>query len=215
MRFKDRADAGRRLGALLAPCAAGSGCVLGIPRGGIVVAAEVARQLAWPLRAVSVKKVACPPNPELAIGAVAPDGTAVINQEAIRALSIDPGELHQAVSTALEEARRREHLYGPLADIQEQLALIVDDGLATGYTAIAAARYVRRMGARPVVVAAPVAARASARLILDECDRLVALMTPPDLEAVGHWYDDFRPVDDTVVVALLQELATPPRSAEA
>lgn len=215
MRFKDRADAGRRLGALLASCAAGPGYVLGIPRGGIVVAAEVARMLAWPLHAVSVKKVAHPLNPELAVGAVAPDGTVVINHEAVRVLAIEPDELERAIATALEEARQRERLYGQLPDIQGRPALVVDDGLATGYTAIAAARYVRQLGARPVVIAAPVAARASARLILDECDRVVALTTPSDLEAVGHWYDDFRPVDDAVVVSLLQELATFRRPAEA
>ena len=215
MRFRDRAEAGRRLAALLTAYEGQAGWVLGIPRGGVVVAAEVARRLALPLAAVSVKKVPCPLNPELAVGAVAPDGTTVINEEAVRALLIEPPELGEAVRTALEEARRREMLYGPPGALTGKLAIIVDDGLATGYTAIAAARYVRRQGAEPVVVAAPVAARASARLVLDECDRLVALTTPADLESVGQWYDDFRPVDDQEVLRLLRELANPGAAPQA
>lgn len=204
MRFRDRVDAGRRLASLLAAYAGQPGRVLGIPRGGVVVAAEVARLLKMPLGAVSVKKVPCPMNRELALGAVAPDGTSVINLDAVRALLIEEEELQAAIRDALAEARRREAVYGPgVGQLQGQLAIVVDDGLATGYTAIAAARYVRRQGASPVVVATPVAARHSARLVLDECDRLVALTMPDDLESVGQWYDDFRPVSDAEVLQLL------------
>ena len=211
MRFSDRLDAGRRLASLLAPFAGRPGRVLGIPRGGVVVAAEVARQLKMPLDAVSVKKVSCPFNPELALGAVAPDGTSVINQDAVRALLIGERELKAAIEDALQEARRRETLYGPgVGELQGKLAIVVDDGLATGYTAVAAARYVRRHGASPVVVATPVAARASARLVLAECDRLVVLTMPEDLESVGQWYDDFRPVDDDEVLQLLRGWRTAP-----
>lgn len=216
MRFRDRVDAGRRLALLLASYAGQPGWVLGIPRGGVVVAAEVARRLAMPLRAVSVKKVPCPFNPELALGAVAPDGTCIINREAVRALLIGQEELQVAVRSALEEARRREALYGPgVAQLEGRLAIVVDDGLATGYTAIAAARYVRRRGASPVLVATPVAARLSARLVLDECHRLVALTIPEDLESVGQWYDDFRPIGDAEVLQLLKELevGSPPPGA--
>ncbi|MEW6046277.1 MAG: phosphoribosyltransferase family protein [Bacillota bacterium] len=215
MRFADRTDAGRRLASRLLDYAGQPGVVLGIPRGGVVVAAEVARRLALPLGIVPVKKVPCPLNPELAVGAVAADGSEVINREAVRTLLIDEAELRASVAASLEEARRRDALYRwRPPPLEHKVAIVVDDGLATGYTAMAAVRYVRRLGARPIVVAAPVAARLSAVLLASECDRLVTLMLPDDLESVGAWYDNFSPTTDEQVIALLQAFSAPPTSAE-
>ncbi|WP_324716381.1 phosphoribosyltransferase family protein [Carboxydochorda subterranea] len=205
MRFADRENAGDRLAALLEEFRGTDALALGIPRGGVVVASRVATRLGLTLGAVSVKKVPCPFNPELAVGAVAADGTELLNEEAVRALSIGPDELRLAVEAALDEARRREAAYGcPIGAVSGRRVLIVDDGLATGYTAIAAVRYATRHGAESVTVAVPVAARSSARMVATECRKVVAVTLTDELESVGQWYDDFRPVDDQHVLQLLR-----------
>lgn len=204
VRFVDRRDAGRRLAAMLRSYRATSAFVLGIPRGGVLVATAVAESLSLPVGAIAVKKVGCPFNRELAVGAVAGDGTTVINHDAVAALLISREELESAVQSALQEARRCQDLYGTsLAAIGGRDVIIVDDGLATGYTAIAAARYAKAAGVGSVMIAVPVAARQSSRLVALECDRLVAVTVAEDLESVGQWYDDFRPVDDDEVMRLL------------
>lgn len=210
MRFANRSDAGRRLAAALMEFRGRRPAVMAVPRGGVVVGLEVARELGGELCAVAVKKVPAPFNPELAVGAVAADGTQVINQEAVGAFGIGQEELRLAIDQALAEARRRQAAYPcRLPELAGRPAIVVDDGLATGYTAIAAVRYLRRLGAQELVVAVPVAARASARLVAAECHRLVALTLPEDMEAVGQFYDDFSPTADEEVQAILQGFAPP------
>lgn len=209
MRFADRTDAGQRLAATLRNLQGQRPAVLAIPRGGVVVGREVARELGGTLHAVPVKKVAAPFNPELAIGAVAADGTHVLNEEAVRLLGITPEELQAAISDALAEARRRAQAYlcEPM-DLSGRPALVVDDGLATGYTALAAARYARRLNPLRLLVAVPVAARSSAAMVATQCDEFVALMLPDDMEAVGQYYDDFSATTDDVVLRILAEHST-------
>ena len=213
MRFADRADAGRRLAEALAEYRGRRPAVLAVPRGGLIVGREVARALGGELAALAVKKVALPSNPERALGAVAADGTRVVGTEVARLLGVSDDELALAIDQALTEARRRESLYPcippPLAG---RPALVVDDGLATGYTCLVAARYVRRFSPSELLVAVPVAARASAALLRRECDRLVALLLPDDMEAVGQYYDDFAPTTDEEVVAILREFGVGPPS---
>lgn len=216
MRFADRTDAGRRLAAALSEFRSQRPAVMAVPRGGVVVGREVARELGGTLHAVPVKKVSAPFNPELAVGAVAADGTQVLNQEAVRLLGITPDELQAALADALAEARRRQQAYscGPLS-LTGRPALVVDDGLATGYTAIAAARYVRRLQPVRLILAVPVAARSSVVMVAPECDGLVALLLPEDMEAVGQFYDDFSPTTDEVVVQILCEFAGGPTGGPA
>lgn len=207
MRFADRADAGRRLAEALSEYRGQRPAVLAVPRGGVIVGREVARALGGELAALAVKKVTLPSNPERALGAVAADGTQVVGAEVARLLGVSDEELAEAIQQALAEARRRQSLYPCLLPpLTGRPALVVDDGLATGYTCLVAARYVRRFGPQALVVAVPVAARASAAWLRRECDRFVALHLPDDMEAVGQYYDDFAPTPDEEVVAALREL---------
>jgi predicted phosphoribosyltransferase len=207
-RFADRAAAGRELGALLAERDAGGDVVvLGLPRGGLPVAAEVAAALKAPLDMFAVRKLGVPGYPELAMGAVATGGVRVLNNDVLAsAPGISPEELEAITQQELEELRRRETAYRgdrPPPDLSGRTAILVDDGLATGATmraAVAAARST----AEKVVVAAPVASwQAVAQLEL-EADDVVVVYVPKRLGAVGMYYDDFRQVSDAEASGVLQ-----------
>jgi putative phosphoribosyl transferase len=185
LRFADRHDAGRRLAALLDEYRGQDPVVVGIPRGGIPVASEVARALGAPLDVVIVRKIGAPANPEYAIGAVAEGGVSVINRQVVLALHLSIAELEAVLRRAHEE--------------------LVDDGLATGRSAEAAARSLRERGAARVILAVPVAAPESARESRAWVDELVCAEMPPDLWAIGLWYEDFSPTSDEEVAALLSE----------
>jgi putative phosphoribosyl transferase len=205
--FTDRTDAGHRLaGELVSREMPPDALVLGIPRGGVVVAAEVARSLGLPLDVVVAAKVGAPGNPEYAIGAVSADGQLYVNAasgfrpEDVRASS---GVAADRARHALEEFRRDRQ---PLA-LSGRTAIVVDDGLATGLTARAAVEYVRRAGAKRVVLAVPVAAPDSVRAIAPFVDEVVALETPEGFSAVGEFYSRFGQTEDAEVSALLDEAA--------
>ena len=201
MTYRDRVDAGRQLGARLRDLQLDDPVVLGLPRGGVVVAAEVARALAAPLDIVVARKLGVPWQPELAFGAVAPE-VVVLQQDVLHAIGLEPGEIDAAV--ARETAR-----LGPLAaryrgdvpplPLRDRTVILVDDGLATGATATAAARSVKRAAPRRVVVAVPVAAAPTAAVLRSEVDDVITLVEPRDFHAVGMFYDDFRPVSDEEV----------------
>jgi putative phosphoribosyl transferase len=206
MLFADRADAGRRLGELLAPSVASDAVVLGIARGGVVVAAEVARALRAPLDVVVPRKVGAPFNPELGLGAVAP-GVRFLDERLIRDLGVPPDYLEREIAAQEREIERRQAAYredrGPV-DVRDSVAVVVDDGVATGGTAVAALRWARAAGAREVVLAVPVAPPQAMPMLQAEADRVVALATPEPFHAVGQWYRDFDQTTDAEVVALLQ-----------
>jgi len=201
--FADRRDAGVRLAVALAEWAATpGGVVLGIPRGGVVVAAEVARALGLPLDIAVAAKVAAPGNPEYAIGAVAPDGDVSVNPgagytlEEVREYS---GEAFAKVTRYSALLRRgREPL-----DLGGRTAILVDDGLATGLTAMAAADWARRQHAATVIVAVPVAPPQAVEAMRKHADEVVALETPHWFSAVGNFYHDFTQTSDSEVIALL------------
>ncbi len=208
VRFADRRDAGRRLAALLGDLRCENPVVVGIPRGGMPVAAEVAHALEAPLDLVVVRKIGAPGNPEYAIGALAEDDILVIDEEAVRLLRLEATELDTAVERARRElAERSASRYAkrPRLAIAGRTVLLVDDGLATGHSAQAAARSLRQRGAARVILAVPVAAPASAHELHNWVDDVVCVQTPADLWAIGLWYEDFSPTSEEEVAALLAE----------
>jgi putative phosphoribosyl transferase len=207
-RFQDRHDAGRRLAALLERFREERPVVVGIPRGGVPVAAEIARALGAPLDVAVVRKIGAPRNPEYAIGAVAEGGVHVLSEEAVHALGLGDAELHELLARVERELGERLRSYrGTRAPVElaGRTAILVDDGLATGRSALAAVRSLRRRGAARVILAVPVAAPASAEALREQIDELVCVELPPDLWAVGYWYEDFGPTSGEEVAALLRE----------
>jgi putative phosphoribosyl transferase len=206
--FDDRRDAGRRLAALLLTFAAGDPIVVGLLRGGVPVGVEVAHALGAPLDVLAVRKLGAPGNPELGIGALAEDGTAVVNAEMARRLGVTQERIDEALERAGKEIRRRVERFRegrPPTDVRGRTALVVDDGLATGLTDLAAVRALRRRGASTVVVAAPVGSREAIALLRHEADDVVCHTIPRQLLGIGAWYRDFSQLSDDEVVALLSE----------
>ena len=208
--FEDRRDAGRSLAAALEHVRGEDPIVLGLPRGGVVVAAEVAAALGAPLDLLVAAKVRCPMQPELAAGAVGPTGEPWWNEEVSRELT-EP-ERRQALEEARREATRRVRLYRgdrPEPDLRGRTVLLVDDGIATGSTVRAAVREARRRGARRVVVAVPGGAPQSLEELEDEADEVVAVERPRGFRAVGELYRRFDQVTDGEVLAILRGDETP------
>lgn len=202
MLFRDRRDAGRRLAEMLSRIRIDSDAVvLALPRGGVPVGWEVAQELGLPLDVFIVRKVGVPGHEELAMGAVASGGTVVRNEDVLRSLEIDDATFLQAAATQVQEVERRAQLYrdGPPISVKDKPVILVDDGVATGSTMLAAVRAVRRSGAKSVVVAVPVAAAETAPIFKGEADVLVACATPEPFRGVGAWYDDFRQTTDEEV----------------
>ncbi|MEX1105049.1 MAG: phosphoribosyltransferase family protein [Ilumatobacteraceae bacterium] len=212
-RFRDRTDAGKRLGEHVARLRdAGrlgdltDPVVIGLPRGGVPVAAEVARMLDAPLDVIIVRKLGVPHRPELAMGAIGEDDVRVIDDEIVERVGVTASEVdHVEASERFELARRserfrRDHERVPLAGRD---VIIVDDGIATGATARAACLVARTEGARRIVLAVPVTPRGWGDDGRSGADLVVALWTPGDLSSVGQWYDDFAQTSDDEVVALL------------
>ncbi|OFW67372.1 MAG: hypothetical protein A2Z12_06645 [Actinobacteria bacterium RBG_16_68_21] len=203
--FADRADAGRILASHLGHLIESHPLVLGIPRGGVVVAAEVAAGLRGELGAVIAGKVRAPGNDELAIGAVAPGGVTLVDELFVRRLGIGVEELHAAISDAVTELERREAVFGRAPAVADRTVIVVDDGVATGATLRAALGYARRGGPQRLVCAVPVGPPATIDLITLEVDEVVCPVQPDRLMAVGEWYEDFAQVSDETVLRLLQD----------
>lgn len=182
--------------------------VVGLPRGGMVVAAEVARALHAPLYALLVRKIGAPWQPELAVGAVVdgPQARAVLDDHRSSSFGADSAYIAEQTRKAVEEMHRRRARYGAAAvlpSLKGQTVILVDDGVATGLTARAALQSLRSAGASPVVLAVPVAPHGSLLDLARDCDRVVCLAEPDPFHAVGCHYRSFAQVDDDTVVALL------------
>jgi putative phosphoribosyl transferase len=206
MMFADRVDAGRRLADALGHLEGEDVVVLGVPRGGVEVAAEVARSRGWPLDIVIPRKVGAPTNPELGLGAVAP-GVRVLDERMIRQLGVSDQYLEQEIADQEAEIRRRTEAYRgdrPPVEVAGKVAVVVDDGVATGGTSAAALRWAGEQGASRVVLAVPVAPREAVARLSKEADEVVCLATPDPFFAVGQWYEAFPQTSDREVVALLQ-----------
>ena len=204
--FHDRRDAGRALGERLRFWAAAHPVILGLPRGGVPVAYEVARALDAPLDVIVARKIGAPDDPELGVGAEAEDGVRVLNAAALRALELTAEDLQRGARRAADEVDRRVALYRgyrraiPLAG---RTAIVVDDGLATGVTALAALRAVDGRGPRTLVLAAPVGAATTVAALAREVDHVTCLATPERLGAVAEYYADFAQTSDAEAIRLL------------
>ena len=208
--FTDRRDAGRRLAAELIPLADERPVIIALPRGGVPVGIEVARALGAPLEILAVRKLGAPGNPELGVGAVAEDGTGVLDPRSAGMLGMTQAMLDDTLARESRELRRRVERYRdgrPVIPVAGRTVIVVDDGLATGLTDLAAVRAVRKRGAVKIVVAAPVGSREAVSTLAEEADRVICVTVPERLLGVGMWYRDFAPVSDEQVLALLAEAA--------
>jgi putative phosphoribosyl transferase len=207
-RFQDRAQAGRLLGEKLADFADCPGLVvLGLPRGGVPVAFEVARRLRAPLDVCLVRKLGVPGHGELAMGAIATGGVCFLNDSIIRSLDISPDIIDQAIDRKRHELEERERAFridGPM-ELRGRVVVLVDDGLATGSTMRAAVMAVRQMSPSRVIVAVPVAARDTYRDFTQLADEIVCVQTPANFEGVGQWYEDFTQTSNGEVRRLLEQ----------
>jgi len=208
MVFLDRHDAGRRLAAELGALAQERPVIVALPRGGVPVAFEVARALRAPLDILAVRKLGAPANPELGVGAVAEDGTGVLDPRSASMLGMTQAALDTVLALESRELRRRVERYRdgrPSISVDGRTVIVIDDGLATGLTDLAAVRALRKRGARHVIVAVPVGSSEAVSMLVKEADRVVCLEVPSRLFGVGVWYRDFTPVSDEQVVTLLAE----------
>jgi putative phosphoribosyl transferase len=211
--FADRTAAGRALARALADRrlhAPDSVVVLGLPRGGVPVAAEVARALRAPLDVFVVRKLGTPGHPELAMGAIASGGVRVLNTELLRRLGVSDDEVDQVAADELVELQRRERAYRasrPAPELTGRTVVLVDDGLATGATMRAAVTAVRAAAPQRVVVAVPVGAPESCAELAAHADDVVCLHSPPSFGAVGAYYLDFTQTSDDEVRRLLAAAA--------
>lgn len=211
MRFPDRVAAGRALARALAPYAGRSDViVLGLPRGGVPVAAEVAAALGAPLDVLIVRKLGVPGREELALGAIASGGVRVLNTSVIGMLNIPPAVV-EAVTTAEDlELRRRERAYRgnvPFPSLAARVVIVVDDGLATGATMRSAVAAIRQQRPAKVIAAAPVGSTEACVLLAREADESVCVHVPEPFNGVGCWYDDFGQMSDADVREILAQFA--------
>jgi putative phosphoribosyl transferase len=209
--FRDRAEAGALLATEVVRRRAGQPreevIVLGLPRGGVPVAAAVARAMDAPLDVIVVRKLGVPYQPELAMGAIGEDGARVLNDQVLAVAGVRAKDLAEVERRERIELERRARTYRgdrPPIDLVGKTAIVVDDGIATGSTVAAACQIARQRGAARVVVATPVAPPSSIHRLAAVADDVIALLTPEDFFAIGEWYLDFSPTSDDEVRQLLQ-----------
>jgi putative phosphoribosyl transferase len=209
MLFKDRVDAGRQLAERLLKYRDDPFVVvIGLPRGGVVVAAEVARELRAPLDIVVPRKIGAPGNPELALGALTEEGDAVFHEWLVDSLGVSEEYLSMTLLKEKREAQRRLEIYRgkkPPLHLQNKTALLVDDGIATGATMRAAILSCRGKGAVKIVVSAPVIARDTLEMLEGEGDEVICVDVPEYFVSVGQFYETFEQTPDEEVVALLRK----------
>jgi putative phosphoribosyl transferase len=205
--FRDRHDAGKQLAARLGAYAYDPDLiVLGLPRGGVPVAYEVAEALGAPLDVFLVRKLGAPGHEELAVGAIATGGVRVLNTELVKELALSSDQIETVTKKESQELARRERAYRddlPPPNVLDRTAILVDDGLATGSTMHAAVAAIRRQGPRRIVVAVPVSAPSTCDELRAVADETVCVSTPEPFYAVGLWYEDFSPTSDDEVRELL------------
>jgi putative phosphoribosyl transferase len=209
MIFADRAEAGRRLAAKLTGYVKRADLlVLGIPRGGVPVALEVARALHAPLDVFLSRKLGVPGQEELAFGALATGGLRVLDQDLIDEMGISGPEIERIAQKVRAELERRERVYRegkPPLDVAGKTVLLVDDGIATGASTLAAIKTLREMRPAKLVLAVPVAPASTCKRLSEQVDELVCVYAPEHFYAIGQFYEDFSQVSDTEVIELLRQ----------
>jgi uncharacterized protein (TIGR00369 family) len=211
MRFRDRSDAGRQLASRLLPLKGQDVVVLGLPRGGVAVAAEVARALDAPLDVILVRKLGVPVQPELGMGAIGEGDARVINADVVRYARVSEADIEAVEERERSELERRIKRFrgdAPRVPLAGRTAVLVDDGIATGSTARAACQVARAQGAARVVLAVPVAPPSVCAALTADADEVICLETPERFLAIGEWYEDFSQTSDEEVVALLRAART-------
>jgi predicted phosphoribosyltransferase len=207
--FRDRRDAGAQLAARLgSQPLEGPLIVCALARGGVPVGFEVATLLHAPLEVLIVRKLGTPGQPELALGALAPDGVRVLNTDLVRLLGVTPAEIDAITAREAEELARREREYRmgrPAPDLRGRCAILVDDGVATGASMEAAVAWARHRQASRVIVAVPVASDSAVARLAREADEVIAVDVPPRFNAVGAWYQDFSQTSDAEVLDLVSQ----------
>jgi putative phosphoribosyl transferase len=201
--WRDRIQAGQELAKKLVTYKKSNTVVYGIPRGGVVVAAGVAKALNLPLSFIIARKIRAPVNPELALGAITADGQVVLDREVIKELMVSEDDLEQATKQALQEAHNKAALYGTSKE-PSSTVIVVDDGIATGSTMQAAVSALRKQGAAKIIVAVPVVSSELVTLFSKKADEIVYLEAPTLFLGVSNFYIAFPQVDDNEVIRLLQ-----------
>jgi predicted phosphoribosyltransferase len=206
IRFRDRVDAGRRLAALLSRYKNQNAVVYALPRGGVPVGKEIAGELHCPLDLIIIRKIGHPANPEYALGAVAEDGLLVVNEEDLA--RVDPKWFEAEKEKQMHEAKRRRALYlkgkEPI-NATGKIAILADDGIATGSTMLVAVKKIKQEKPEKIVVAVAVSPKETARRFAEEVDEFMAVTIPEIFwGAIGYYYDDFSQVSDEEVIALLK-----------
>ncbi|MBI3852614.1 MAG: phosphoribosyltransferase [Verrucomicrobia bacterium] len=206
MTFASREEAGQKLGRHLADAGVEIDLVLGLPRGGVVVAAEVARTLHLPLAVLVVRKIGHPRHREFAVGAIADNGVVVLDTDAMRSSGVDRAELDEVIAEETERLRHYQSEFHQTGapNLRDKNVLIVDDGLATGATTEAAVLSAKKQNAASVIVAVPVASTNGVERLSGVADKVVALLTDPWFDAVGRYYEFFSQTTDEEVLALLR-----------
>lgn len=209
MFFRDRIDAGQQLAAKLGEFAAKNPLILTIPRGGVIVGAEVVKILGGDLDLIITRKIGAPFNPEMAIGAVAQDGTMLLNEKLLSSVEVDETYLAEEKERRVAEIQRRLAAYRnqqPAMAWRDRVVILVDDGIATGFTVTAALRSIRKAMPAELVLAVPVAPPDTIKRLAKEVDRIICLHTPEQFWAVGQFYNKFGQVDDQDVVTTLRTI---------
>lgn len=208
--FHDRHEAGHLLAQRLTQYKEqGNTSVLGLARGGVVIAFEIAKELSLPLHVIVPRKIGAPGNPELAIGAIMDESEGVFNDSIIRLLGISQNYIAQEIRKEKAIAQQRlavYHPYSPPFDAKGQTVILADDGIATGATMLAAIKAMRQAHAQSIIVAVPVAATDSLQLIQEAADEVICLHDREDFIGVGLYYEDFRQVNDSEVIELLKTI---------
>jgi predicted phosphoribosyltransferase len=206
--FQDREEAGKMLSLKLTEYSDKDTIVLAIPRGGVIIGYQVAHELKVPLDIIVPRKIGAPYNSELAIGAVAEDGSLSLDESAIMYMNVSKSYIEEESRRQITEIRRRQKLYRgetPYPMLQGHAIIIVDDGIATGSTVKAAIASIRKKKPKSVVVAVPVAPRSTVKELEKEADRVICLSTPEFFYAIGQFYLDFSQITDEEVIRLLEK----------
>jgi len=205
--FKDRAEAGKLLARRLSGYKDTNSIVFAIPSGGVPVAAEIAKAHTFPLDVIIVRKIQIPHNPEAGFGAVGPDNKVLFNENLLRSFSLSEKEVKQQIQIAKGIIKKRESLFRkelPYPSLKERVVIIVDDGLATGYTMLSAVEFMKRHGCRKIVVAVPTGAKRTVDSVLPQVDELICLNVRSGLVfAVADAYENWYDIDDEEVISIL------------